>query len=72
MLGGARAVEQLRLVSIEFHMVPIREAIYFSNVYNLFNEKGEIKDKSYYEKVKIFLDELIWYAKVLKATREKN
>lgn len=66
-LGGARMVEQLRQVAIEFHMVPIREALYFSNVQNLFDEKGEIKDKSYSERVKVFFDELVWYANKLKA-----
>jgi len=60
--GGVRAVEQLRQVVIELHMVPIREAVYFSNVQNLFDEKGKIKDQSYPEKVKLFLNELIWHA----------
>lgn len=71
-LGGARAVEQLRLVCIEFHMVPIREALYFSQVQNLFNENGEIKDKSYDERVEKFLEELTWYAEALKTARSKT
>ena len=41
-LGGARAVEQLRLVSIEFHMIPVREAVYFAGVMNLFETNGDI------------------------------
>lgn len=57
-LGGARAMEQLRLVSIEFRMYPIREAMYFSNVAELFDEAGKIKDEKYLERVKIFLTEL--------------
>lgn len=69
--GGTRAVEQLRLVLIEFQMVPIREALYFPLVHNLFDEKGNIQDKSYKERVKKFLEELIWYVKTLKMTREK-
>jgi NAD(P)H-dependent FMN reductase len=71
-LGGARAVEQLRLVSIEFHMVPIREAVYFSDVQNLFDENNKIKDKSYHNRVKGFLEELAWYANALKTAREKG
>jgi len=71
-LGGARMVEQLRLVSIELHMVPIREAIYFPMIQNLFNEKGNIEDLSYEKKVEVFLEELIWYAKTLKKAREQN
>lgn len=64
--GGVRAVEQLRQVVIELRMIPIREAIYFSNVGNLFDDAGRIKDQSYSEKTKLFLDELISYAKNLK------
>jgi len=62
-LGGSRAVEQLKLVSIEFHMLPIREAMYFSTIQNLFDEKGNIKDESYFKRVETFLDEMIKYVK---------
>ncbi|MFA5083768.1 MAG: NADPH-dependent FMN reductase [Candidatus Paceibacterota bacterium] len=65
-LGGARCVEQLRLVSVEFHMVPIREAVYFSNVANLFDANGGIQDPSYKERIKKMLNELSSYAKSLK------
>jgi len=65
-------VEQLRLVAIEFHMVPIREALYFSMIKNLFDENGSIKDDSYHKRAKKFLDELIWYADALKAARSKG
>lgn len=71
-LGGARAVEQLRQVVVELHLVPVREALYFSVVQNLFYENGNIKDGSYFKRVKIFLDELIWYSETLKAVRVKN
>ncbi len=68
-LGGVRMVEQLRLVSIELHMVPIREAVYFSSVQNLFDERGGIQDDSYEKRVATMLDELIWYAGTLKQGR---
>lgn len=71
-VGGARMVEQLRLVCIELHMVPIREAIYFPLVQNIFDEKGNIKEPAYYERVKPFFSELIWYAKALKNARDLN
>ena len=61
-LGGGRMVEQLRLVSVELHMIPIREALYFPFVQNLF-EGEEIKDPQYSERVKKFLDELTSYVK---------
>ncbi len=69
-LGGSRAVEQLRLVSIELHMVPIREAMYFSTVQNLFDDKGEIKDDAYHNRVTTFLNELVWYSDKLKNTHQ--
>lgn len=61
-LGGARMVEQLRQVAIEFHMIPIREAVYFSTVQNLFDEKGKIKDESYRNRLKTFFGELMKWA----------
>ena len=69
-LGGARAVEQLRLVCVEFRMMPVREAVYFPMVEDLFDENGIIKDDSYCDRVRKFLDELIWHAKALKSARE--
>jgi NAD(P)H-dependent FMN reductase len=64
--GGARAVEQLILVCIGLHMLPIGRALYFPKVQELFDEKGNIKDTSYYSLVKDFLKELIWYIKNLR------
>jgi len=69
-LGGARMVEQLRQVAIEFHMLPIREALYFSGVEDLFDERGEIKEGSFRERARTFLGELTGYAKKLKNVRE--
>lgn len=71
-MGGARMVEQLRLVFIELKMTPIRESVYFSKVQEIFDENNSIKDSSYHEKAKIFLDELIWYAKALKIARNNE
>ena len=70
-LGGARVVEKLRLVAIELQMVPIREAVYFPKIQELFDENNNITDESYKEKVKTFLDELVLYAKALKIAREE-
>ena len=72
LLGGSRAVEQLRQVAIEFHMTPIREALYFASIQDLFDENRNIKDASYAKKISIFMQELLWYAKALKEAREKN
>lgn len=69
--GGVRMVEQLRLVAIDFKMVPIREAVYFANVETLFNDDENIKDSAYSARVHKMLDELIWYAEVLREGRSK-
>ena len=70
-LGGVRMVESLRLLAINFHMVPIGEAVYFSNVQDLFDEQGNMTDESYKDRVKPFFEELLWYAAALKQAREQ-
>ena len=62
-LGGSRAVEQLRLVTIELRMIPIREALYFSSIQDLFNDKGEIKDNTYYKRTDNFIKEILKHIK---------
>jgi len=60
-LGGARMVEQLRLVCIELMMIPLRNAVYFSNIRNFENEK-----ENYSEFLKNLFDELKFYCEKLK------
>jgi len=63
-LGGARVVEQLRQVAVELHMIPIREALYFPVVRNMFDDNGKIKDpSSYNDRFDAFLNELVSYLK---------
>ncbi len=69
-LGGARVVENIRPVLVEFELVSMRNAVYFSNVGDLFNEQGKIQDESYGDRMKTLFDELLWYAKALKTARE--
>jgi NAD(P)H-dependent FMN reductase len=71
-MGGARMMEQLRSVIIDLKAVPILAAVYFSNVEELFDEHGAIQDESYENRVAKMLDELLWYAKVLKQGRERE
>jgi NAD(P)H-dependent FMN reductase len=72
-LGGARAVEQLRQVSVELHMMPIREALYFPTVKDLFDGTGKIKDPgAYKDRLAKFFEELSRYAKALKSARPSS
>jgi len=59
-LGGARMVESLRLVLIEFMMIPLRNAVYFSNVRNFENEKENYKEflKNLFEELKFYMEKL--------------
>lgn len=58
-LGGARMVEQLRLVAVELRMPLMREALYFSSVQDQFDDSGAIKDKEAWERrTKKFFEEL--------------
>ena len=69
-LGGARVVEQVKLVTIELHMCPIRESVYFSGCRTLFNADGTITDPSYDDRCGKMFEELFWYTNALKAGRE--
>ena len=68
--GGARMMEQLRSVLIELEAVPILAAVQFPIVQDLFDTEGKITDDSYRDRVSKLLDELLWYARALKAARE--
>lgn len=71
-LGGARVVEHIKQVLIEFKMIPVRNAVYFSNVKDLFTESGTIKDASYGERIDGMLKELLWYTQTLKDGKNTN
>jgi NAD(P)H-dependent FMN reductase len=64
-LGGARAVEQLKLVLIELHAVTIRDSVYFSDARNLFDQDGALLRPEYLGRIDDMLAELIWYARIL-------
>lgn len=69
-LGGARGIEQLRLVAIEFQMIPLRTAVYFRNVLELFDEQKKLKDPADWRKrLGLLFDECLWYARVLREER---
>jgi NAD(P)H-dependent FMN reductase len=70
-IAGARVVEMLRQVVIAAEMVPIKNALYFPNVSDKFDEKGNIIDQEEYkERIEGFMSELKWFAQVLKEGRE--
>lgn len=73
-VGGARAVEQLRLHAIELQMAPIRSAVHIQiPVYLAVLKEG--KSLNDFEPVvqsgKDMLDQLVWWTNALKIAREQ-
>ncbi len=69
-LGGARGIEQLRLVSIEFQMVPARISVYVGNILQHLNEQNELDNlEELHKKFVLLFEEVIWYARVLREER---
>jgi len=74
-VGGARAIEQLRLNAVEMQMAPIRAAVHIQiPVYLAVLKEG--KKLSEFDilnqNAKDMLDQLAWWTDALKAAREKT
>ncbi len=74
-VGGARAVEQLRLHAVELQMAPIRAAVHIQIPVYLEVIKGE-KTLNDFEPVvqsaKDMLSQLVWWTHALKTAREES
>ena len=73
-VGGARAVEHLRLVAAELQMVSVRNAVYIGggDFLGLFQQGKSFDDFPHLAQSAVpMLDELSWWARVLKPAREK-
>ena len=66
--GGARGVEQLRLVAIELDMVPTRWAVHIPNPWFI-KDISEIDTEQNRNSATALLDHLTWWAGALKAAR---
>jgi NAD(P)H-dependent FMN reductase len=66
--GGARGVEQLRLVAIELDMVPTRWAVHIPNPWFI-KDVSEIDTDANRASAASLLDHLTWWASALKAAR---
>lgn len=73
-VGGARAVEHLRLIAVELQMAPIREAIHINGeqYFPVIMGGGDpLKLLAGYEnKAQTMVSQLLWWAKALKTARE--
>ncbi len=68
--GGARAIEQLLPTVREMGMVPTFSDVYFPQIQNLFDDKGNILDDGYSKRIQRAYDELVWMAQTLKWGRK--
>ena len=74
-VGGARAVEQLRLNAIELQMAPIRSAVHIQiPVYLAVLKEGKkLADFDVLQQnAKDMLDQLAWWTQALKAARDES
>lgn len=69
--GGARSVEQLRQVIIDFEMVPVPTGVHIVTVRMAVDETGTPKEERYFKGLHALFESLSWWAKVLKEAREK-
>ena len=68
--GGARVIQNLLPVMRELGLVTVFWDMNFSGAHKLFDESGNLLDRSYVKRADQFLKELIWMAKVLRHGRE--
>jgi len=72
-VGGARAVEQLRLVAVELEMAPLRNAVHIGVEAMLGVVRGgkSLADFPYLgERALAMLEELSWWSRALKVARQ--
>lgn len=65
--GGTRGIQALRLTCLALGMFPLFETVYFPNIQDQFDEKGNIKNESYKKQVNGLLNSLAKSAEALKA-----
>ena len=71
-VGGARAVEHLALIAVEAELVPLRNAVLIPTIYDAFDASGESTDSRLDTGLAILLDDLAWWAELLRFGRERG
>jgi NAD(P)H-dependent FMN reductase len=73
-VGGARAVEQLRLISVELQMAPTRTGVHIqgADFMAAWKQGKDLKDIPHLQQnASDMLDQLVWWTNALKAARER-
>ncbi|MDQ0474882.1 NADPH-dependent FMN reductase [Labrys wisconsinensis] len=70
-VGGARAVEQLRLIAIELQMAPIRHGVHIGGAdFTAARQGTDLAELPHLQKsAETMLDELVWWTRALKTAR---
>ena len=74
-VGGARSVEQLRLNAVELQMAPTRNAVHvtWGDYIQVAQQGKKLEDIEHLNQAAVAtVEELAWWAKVLKAAREND
>jgi NAD(P)H-dependent FMN reductase len=72
-VGGARAVEQLRMVAVELQMAPIKHAVHIGlePYFGVLRQGKKLDDYEFIVKSRsAMFDQLVWWAGALKAARQ--
>ena len=73
-VGGARAIEQLRLVAVEFEMAPLRHAVHIlPEIMAPARQAADVSDTTAFAplepRLKLLADDITWWAAALAAAR---
>ena len=73
MSGGLRAVEHLRHVFAELHATTVRNTVSFANFWDHFDGSGRlVRPEAFDRAAARMLDQLVWWARALRAAREEH
>ncbi|MBF6262997.1 NAD(P)H-dependent oxidoreductase [Nocardia farcinica] len=70
--GGLRAVEQLRQVVAEIHMVSVRETVSFHQAKRRFDADGQTADGAAVDAADRMIGQLAWWARALRDARRAD
>ncbi len=73
--GGARVIQQLRSVSTELQMAPIRASVHIMNPWFMTEADGSLKPGAlapYDASATAMIEQLVWWATALKNAREQK
>lgn len=70
--GGARAVEQLRLVCIELQMAPLRAEVNIAFAFKALGADGAPADPLAQQRAELLVKQIAWWGHALKAARAQS